>query len=112
MGDMRKMTYKEAYIAAFNEIDINEEFTTKQIIERVEKIKSDGTTPQPSDFCYNITNKQYRNVYATHLHLFIQKENGTYRYLGPNALYKGVVTKKIQETYTASRLMAKWWSVA
>lgn len=92
------MTYKEAYITAFNEMDIDKEFTTKQIIERVEKIKSDGTTPQPSDFCYNITNKQFRNVYATHLHLFVQKENGAYRYLGPNALYKGVVTNKIQET--------------
>ena len=40
----------------------------------------------------------HRNVYATHLHLFVQKENGAYRYLGPNALYKGVVTNKIQET--------------
>lgn len=92
------MTYKEAYIAAFNVMDINKEFTTKQIIDRVEKIKSDGTTPQPSDFCYNITNKQYRNVYAAHLHLFVQKENGTYTYLGQNVLYQGVVTNKIQET--------------
>ena len=107
MGDMEKMTYKEAYIAAFNEMDINKEFSTKQIIERVEKIKSDGTTPQPSDFCYNITKKLYRNVYSTHLHLFIQKENGTYQYLGPNALYNGIVTNKIQET-GETVLVGKW----
>lgn len=82
------MNINQMVVDAFKEVEIGRRFTTKEIIEFVEKkypIKRGSFLP--SDMCHNRTNKGIEKTPSycqTNSRIFIWESRGNYVYVGPN----------------------------
>lgn len=92
------MNTKEALREVFSKLDIGQVFTRQEIIQRVKKVCDGDSDVIPSDYCYNITNKQYKDNFKNVMHIFEYLGNGKYKYIGEKNKYSGEVTHKEQES--------------
>ena len=69
-------------------------YSRADLIIELEKITNKVPNPwEPSDYCYNITNKGILN-YEKQLHLFEKVSHSKYKVLGKNYSYTGDVIDK------------------
>ena len=69
-------------------------YTCKQIKNIVNSEYSIVESILPSDYCYNIINKDIVDDFEQRGHFFIHHERNKYEYIGENANYTGNITHK------------------
>ncbi len=72
------------------------EFKRFEIIDMISQKFPDTNkgSISPSDYCYNITNNDFKFEDVVEYRLFKQTSRAVYKYLGPNFNYSGLVTWK------------------
>lgn len=82
--------------ASFMNCKVGREFKTQEIIDMVKfkyQIKDSSITP--SDYCYNRMNiDKWKNPKLLDFNIFEYKDRNTYRYLGGNYPYNGIINYK------------------
>lgn len=87
-----KETWADECIAVFSNLEIDQEYTTAEIVHAYRNNGGTRSDPLPSDHCYNCTNAGIDFSDRSH-RLFEKVEQGRYKYLGPNYPYTGIVTQ-------------------
>jgi antitoxin Phd len=100
-----KDTWAEECLDLFNSLEVGKEYTTAEIVKAYHDRGGTRSDPLPSDHCYNSTNAGIDFSDRTH-RLFEKVEKGTYKYLGPNYPYTGVVTRTDRRGKTT--IFGKW----
>ncbi|MBM7650406.1 hypothetical protein JOC78_003396 [Bacillus ectoiniformans] len=83
---------------------IGEVITSKEVKEVL--LKTYGTNPSSiilSDYCYN----RYNHGIAFNKHLFVYMNRSTYKYIGENALYTGLVFQRPKGA-EADQIVGEW----
>lgn len=95
------MTITEKLKVEFSKYEIGTEFTTAEIIDRMKtNYGANDESIKPSDYCYNITNKdKIKNSSIKDFYIFEFLSRGKYKYLGVNYPYEGVVLNAQKEVY-------------
>lgn len=90
------MGYKEEITSYLTSLNFGEIKTTSEIKKSVNRIYgTEYGSIIPSDYCYNITNKDPQSyIEEGNPRLLEHIKKGYYRYLGPNYKYNGYVTHK------------------
>ena len=90
------MGYREDVTSYLTSLEVGEVKTTAEIKKKVSRIYgTEYGSIIPSDYCYNITNKDPQSYITDgNPRLLEQVKRGYYRYLGLNYKYNGVVTHK------------------
>ena len=93
------MGYEEEIVEYLTSLKVGQEISRKEIIENVHALY--GTNKEsiiPSDYCYNIINKDVMSYDFEKGHPRLlehrEEERGLYRYLGKNYPYTGSITHK------------------
>lgn len=82
------MNLNQMVVDSFKDVEIGKYFTTSETKDVVEKkYKINRSSFQPSDMCYNRTNKGVDNTPSynqTNSKIFLWVKKGLYQYVGPD----------------------------
>lgn len=95
------MDFEENMVKIFDSLK-GDEYTRKELIDILESNQIKVPNPwEPSDYCYNKTNKGIKN-YKQKIHLFESIGHGKYRIIGQNSEYSGCVKDK------SGKIVGEW----
>lgn len=77
------MNINEMVVDTFKDVEIGTMLTTAEIIDRVvSKYAINRASFQPSDMCYNLSNKGVEKGKIVNKKIFIWEKRGLYKYVG------------------------------
>ena len=77
------MNINEMVVDTFKDVEIGTMFTTSELVDKVvSKHGINRTSFQPSDMCYNLSNKGVEKGKIVNKKIFIWEKRGLYKYVG------------------------------
>ena len=77
------MNINEMVVDTFKDVEIGTMFTTAELVDKVvAKHGINRTSFQPSDMCYNLSNKGVEKSKIVNKKIFIWEKRGLYKYVG------------------------------